>query len=239
MFCPDCAGSLDGVNLTDPCPSCGGNHRSANVAGQAATISAVAPPGTVVAHSYPGEAREQIDVGAPTYRSSSTASPGGGRQVFDGEAPLNEQDVQEVCDVLREALDGVGEYWGRFRVPREISDVDAIAKDGYGNSLKVQVTRVERTIWGEVGRTGKAESVETDERRAAAIWEAISKKSRKIPPRQQAQLVLVLDVMRTPVYVRNSVVKEFRTRYGDQAAKLSYLAIWLVGRTSALTYQLC
>jgi hypothetical protein len=239
MFCPDCGEVLDDVNLAEPCPSCGGNRRWADVSGQAATASVVASPGTVVGHSYPGEDREQIDIGAPTYRSSSTAAPGGSRQVFDGEPPLNEEDVQEVCDVLREALNGAGDHWGRFRVPLEISDVDAIAEDGCGKFLKVQVTRVERTIWGEVGRTGKAESVETDERRAAAIWEAISKKSRRISPKQQAQLMLVLDVMRTPVYVRSSVVEEFRRCYGDQAAGLSYIAIWLVGRTSALTRRLC
>jgi hypothetical protein len=148
MFCPDCGEVLDDVDMADPCPSCGRTHRSADVSGRAATIGAVAPPPTVVTHSYPGEAREQIDVGAPTYRSSSTAAPGGGRQVFDGEPPLNEQDVQDVCDVLRDALDGVGDHWGRFRVPLEISDVDAIAEDDHGNCLKVQVTRVERTIWG-------------------------------------------------------------------------------------------
>jgi hypothetical protein len=45
-----------------------------------------------------------VIVGAPTYRSSSTADPEGGRQVFDGEPPLHEQDVQQVCDTLREAL---------------------------------------------------------------------------------------------------------------------------------------
>jgi len=229
---------LDEVDLADPCPSCGGNRRSATVSAQAATIKAAAPPGTVVGHSYPGEARERIDVGGPTYRSSSTGDPGGGRQVFDGESPLNEQDVQQVCGILREALDAVGDHWDRFRVPPDISDVDAIAEDSHGNRLQVQVTRVERAAWKEVARMGRAESVETDERRATAIWDAVTKKSRRIPPRQRAQLMLVLDAIRTPGYLRSSVIEEFRTSYGEQAGKLGYVAVWLVGPTTALTRQL-
>ena len=238
MFCPECGEVLDEVDLADPCPSCGGNGRSATVSAQAATIKVAAPPGTVVGHSHPGEAREQIDVGGPTYRSSTTGDPGGGRQVFDGESPLNEQDVQQVCDILRDALDVVGDHWDRFRVPPNISDVDAIAEDSHGSRLQVQVTRVERTAWKEVARTGRTESVETDEQRATATWDAITKKSRRIPPRQRAQLVLVLDAIRTPVYLRSSVVEEFRTRYGEQAGKLGYVAVWLVGPTTALTRQL-
>lgn len=200
--------------------------------------SGIALQPTVVTHSHPGDVGEQIDVGAPTYRSSSAADPGGGRQVFDGEPPLHEQDVQQVCDILREALDQAGNHWGGFRVQPEVSDVDAMAEDGYGGRLQVQVTRVEHGAWREVARTGRAESVETDERRAAAVWDAITKKSTRIPPRQRAQPVLVLDALRTPGYLRSAVIEVFRAHYGEQAAHLGYIAIWLVGPTAALTYQL-
>jgi hypothetical protein len=238
MFCPDCGEVLDVVDLADPCPSCGGNRRSANVQAPCVMGSATVLQPTVVSHSYPGDVGEQIDVGGPRYRSSSTADHGGGRQVFDGEPPLHEQDVQQVCDTLREALAQVGEYWDRFRVQPETSDVDAVAEDGDGGHLQVQVTRVEQSAWEEVARTGRAESVETDERRAAAIWDAITKKSTRIPPRQRAQLALVLDAIRTPGYLRSAVIEVFRAHYGDQAANLGYIAIWLVGPTAALTYQL-
>jgi hypothetical protein len=113
-----------------------------------------------------------------------------------------------------------------------------MAEDSHGNRLQVQVTRVEHTAWKEVARTGRAESVETDEQRATAIWDAITKKSRRIPPKQRAQLMLALDATRTPGYLRNSVVDEFRTRYGEQAGKLGYVAVWLVGPTPALTFQI-
>jgi hypothetical protein len=158
--------------------------------------------------------------------------------VFDGEPPLHEQDVQQVCDTLREALAQGGDYWDRFRVQPETSDVDAVADDGHGGRLQLQVTRVEQGAWEEVARTGRAESVETDERRAAAIWDAITKKSTRIPPRQRVQLVLVLDSIRTPGYLRNTVIEVFRAHYGDHAMNLGYIAIWLVGPTAALTHQL-
>ena len=80
--------------------------------------------------------------------------------------------------------------------------------------------------------------VETDERRAAAIWDAITKKSARLAPSQRAQLVLVLDAIRTPGYLRATVIEVFRAHYGDQAANLGYIAIWLVGPTAALTHQL-
>ncbi len=238
MFCPDCGEVLDDVDLADPCPSCGGNRRSANAPADCAMGSGTVLQPTVVTHSHPGDVGEQIDVGAPRYRSSSAADPEGGRQVFDGEPPLHEQDVQQVCDTLREALAQAGDHRDRFRLQPETSDVDAVAEGGYGGRLQVQVTRVEHGAWEEVARTGRAESVETDERRAAAIWNAITKKSTRIPPRQRAQLVLVLDAIRTPGYLRSTVIEVFRAHHGDQATDLGYMAIWLVGPTAALTHQL-
>jgi hypothetical protein len=238
MFCPDCGEPLDHVDRADPCPSCGGNRRSANALAQCAMGSGTALQPTVVAHSHPGDVGEQIDVGASTYRSSSSADPEGGRQVFDGEPPLHEQDVQQVCDTLREALARAGDHWDRFRVQPETSDVDAVAENGHGGRLQVQVTRVEHDAWEEVARTGRAESVKTDEQRAAAIGDAITKKSTRIPPRQRAQLVLVLDAIRTPGYLRSAVIEVFRAHYGDEARNLGYIAIWLVGPTAALTHQL-
>jgi hypothetical protein len=238
MFCPECGEVLDDVDLADSCPSCGRNPRSANAPAQSPMGNGIALQPTVVTHSHPGDVGEQINVGAPTYRSSSAADPGGGRQVFDGEPPLHEQDVQQVCDTLRETLAQVGDHWGRFRVQPETSDVDAIAEDSHGRSRQFQVTRVEHGAWREVARTGRAETVETDERRAAAIWDAITKKSTRIPPIQREQLVLVLDAIRTPGYLRSAVIQVFRAHYGEQAANLGYIAIWLVGPTAALTRQL-
>lgn len=238
MFCPDCDEALDDVDPAEPCPGCVGDRRSANASAPCAIASGTAPQPTVVAHSDPGDAREQIAVGAPTYRSSSAADLDGGRQVFDGEPPLHEQDVQQVCDTLREALAQAGDHWDRFHMQPETSDVDAVAEDDHGGRLQVQVTRVEHGAWEEVARTGRAESVETDERRAAAIWDAIAKKSTRIPPKQRAQLVLVLDAIRTPGYLRSTVIEVFRARYRDQVSNLDYIAIWLVGPIAALTYQL-
>src|ERR1700735_817409 len=143
MFCPNCGGVLDAVGLADPCPCCGGKRRSANAPAPCATGSGTVLRQTVVSHSYPGDVGEGIDVGNPRYRSSSTADPGGGRQVLDGEPSRHEQDVQHVCDNWREALAQVGGHWDRFRVyESETSDVDALAEDGYGRRRQFQVTRV-------------------------------------------------------------------------------------------------
>jgi hypothetical protein len=97
---------------------------------------------------------------------------------------------------------------------------------------------VEHGAWKEVARTGRAESVETNDRRAAVIWAAIIKKSTRIPPRQRSQLVLVLDAIRTPDYLRNAVIEAFRVHHGDQARNLGFVAIWLVGPTATLTRRL-
>jgi hypothetical protein len=94
------------------------------------------------------------------------------------------------------------------------------------------------TVSSMSSQTGRAESVETNDRRAAAIWGAITKKSTRIPPRQRAQLVLVLDAIRTPGYLRSAVFDVFRVHYADQARNMGYIAIWLVGPTATLTRQL-
>ncbi len=55
---------------------------------------------------------------------------------------------------------------------------------------------------------------------------------------RSSKLVLVLDAIRVPVYVRKTVVKAFQAQYGDQAANEGYAAIWLVGPTARLTRRL-
>lgn len=236
MFCPDCGQILDDVDVGDPCPECGGTRRSANApAGSASgTVAALDP--TAVGHSQL-VGGERIDVGSTAYRSSSVANAMEDRQRLDGDRPQNEQDVEAVCGLLREALGLLGENYGRFRVPLEVDDVDCIADGLHGNSLRVQVTRVERKAWAEMARNGSAESTETNEQRADAIIAAVMAK--RLPPQQRRQLVLALDAVRTPAYVRSDVVDVFRDKYGSAAAQLGYQAIWLVGPSATLTVKLC
>lgn len=132
----------------------------------------------------------------------------------------------------------MGAYWNRFSVQPETGDVDAVAEDDHAGRLQVQITRVEHSASAEVARTGRAESVETNDGRAAVIWAAIAKKSTRIPPRQRFQLVLVLDAIRTSCYLRNAVIESFRLHHADQARTLGYIAIWLVGPTATLTCRL-
>ena len=215
-----------------------GARREASIELPTAELRLVAPPGRVAAGSYTGTPQEGLTVAGPSYRASSAADVGGGRQVYEGSSPQNEQDVLDVCGVLRAALNRAGGQWIGCQAPPEVSDVDCLLDDASGAALQVQVTRVERAIWEQVARTGRAEMTRTVTQAADAIWDAISRKSTKIPPRQRQDLLLALDALGAPAFPLLPVASEFRTRYSAQAAALGYKSIWLVGPAEDWTHRL-
>lgn len=241
MWCPDCATSLDYVPVSAPCPGCGGLRRSATVRPVPAQARATVPPPAVTGHSHFPDGSERVETGSDGFRSVAHAGPEGGHQIFAGRPPQNEDDVLRVCETLRNALLGRGERWGPFYLrDRSDDDVDATACDDSGHRLDVQVTRVERAAWRELGRAGQADVGLSAQEMAAAIVEAAESKGKsKYPDQQRRERVLALDAVRSPGHVLGGVVEAVAVDdYTKRVRALGFRAVWLVGPTTALTYRL-
>jgi hypothetical protein len=237
MFCPDCNTNLDAVPVDDPCPGCGGKRRSAVAYAEVARAVATAPPVTAVGHSHLADGTEVIEVGSEGYRSASRSGPA--TQRFEGSPPQGEEDVLQVCKTLRAALRHRGEEWSAFQTqPPPVDDVDAFASDDLANLLEVQVTRVERQAWSDLAQRGASHAARSETELAQDIATAIEGKSKRYSASQRARLVLALDARRSPGHVHRSVVDRFLEAHADIATTSGYRAIWLVGPTSDLTYQL-
>lgn len=238
MFCPDCAADLDDVAVGEPCLGCGGHRRSANAQAASATASMAVPDVRAVGHSHLSDGSERIDVGSCQFRSSSHAGPGADRQSFEGRSPHNEEDVAEVCAILRNALGEDGQEWGAFELQEgQVNDVDAVAHIDTGRQ-NVQVVRVEQEAWAELGRTGQADRSIAAAGLASAVLHVIDNKAQHYPPAQRKVLLLALDSIRAPGYTQRWVVDVIRDQYTEQIAQFGFAAIWLVGPTSELTYRL-
>lgn len=238
MFCPDCGTNLDDVANGAPCPGCGGDRRSANANAGCATATGAVPNPRAVGHSHPPDGSERINVGSRLYRSSGHAGLGTSRQTFDGRPPRNEDDVLDVCRILRSALNASGGAWGAFAEQSgPVNDIDAVAVNDVGQRLQVQVVRVEQAAWKDLGRTGHTEGAIPVEELAMAVLRAVEKKL-IYPPAQRQELLLALDAIRSPSYVLKQVLDHVMINYAGQIAQYGFRAVWLVGPTAALTYQL-
>jgi hypothetical protein len=207
-----------------------------------ATASAFSP--RVATHSHYPDGTEEIVIGGEGFRSSSRAAGKDRRQHFqllgDRRPAQNEQDVLQACRSLRGALNRKGESWSAFSLsPSPADDVDAIAEDGAGAVLRVQVTQVERAVWSRLARDRHATLRRSVPELALDIRTAVESKSKKYSSAQRSKLLLALDAIRAPGYVHDAVVAAFVSDHGEWAAHLGYRAIWLVGPTADLTRQLC
>ena len=206
------------------------------------TTSAFSP--RVATHSHYPDGTEEIVIGGEGFRSSSRAVGEDRRQHFqllgDRRPAQNEEDVLQACRSLRAALHRKGEAWGAFSLsPSPADDVDAIAEDGAGAVLRVQVTQVERAVWNRLARDRQATLRRSVQELAVDIRTAVESKSNKYSSAQRGKLLLALDAIRAPGYVHHAVVAAFVSDHGEWAAHLGYRAVWLIGPTADLTHQLC
>jgi len=199
-----------------------------------------APSPRVVTHSHFDDGWEEIVVGSEGFRSSSGIGGQDRRQAYQGRPAQGEEDVLQVCRSLRGALALHGESWGPFSsAPSSQDDVDAVARKDAGAELRVQVTQVERVVWGAVAQAGQATSQRSVRELVADIQTAVESKSNKHAPAQRGKLLLALDAIRSPGHVHEPVPTASLADHGQWAAGLGYQAIWLVGPTSELTRRLC
>ncbi|MFI7588804.1 hypothetical protein ACIB24_17185 [Spongisporangium articulatum] len=165
------------------------------------------------------------------WRSTANSAESGERQTFAGRPPRHEDDVLEVCALLRAALVGLGLSLGPFVVDGgRVDDVDATADTADGDTIQLQVVRAaQEQVWRQLGREGQASSMTTDAELALAVVDAVKHKHGKYPMEQRARLVLAVDAIRAPGFALDGVVQRLRADYRVELAEAGFRAVWLIG----------
>jgi hypothetical protein len=160
------------------------------------------------------------------------------RKAFRGRPPRDDNDVLQVCAILRTALNDKGSTWSAFSEPPRSDDhVVATATDKGGAVLRVQVARVDRTTAKTMARGDPVIRQRSVGQRVTDIRAAMDSNARRHKSSQRGELVLALDAIRSPGHVEGAVVDAFLTAHQTYASGLGYSAIWLVGPTGDMSRQ--
>jgi hypothetical protein len=143
----------------------------------------------------------------------------------------------ETAKILMEHFNERGGRWTgvRLRPQHDPADRELLSSEPDQDPLGIQVTRPETDFWKTLDHAGHAVTSSADPAAlAAALWDAIERKRSRAHP----QIVLALNVIRTPGYVLRDVVAAFRARYAERAAAVGFREAWLVGPSAAFVHRL-
>ncbi len=238
MFCPDCDTSLDTVPVGVPCPGCGGMRREAVASPAAIRVGVTVPrPTTVTESALPDGTRETV-VSHPGGTSVSRA--GGGhdpKQEYEGKPSQGEENVPDALHRLRDTLNSIegNRVWQEHVDHPTDKSIDGTLSTADGREMRCQVTRVERDTKRDQARDGEATSHNATAALAANIVTAVESKVRSADP----SMTLVLDANLAPAYTDDPRVVEIaRAMLMQRSHLVRWVAIWLVGPTTALTTRI-
>jgi hypothetical protein len=150
-----------------------------------------------------------------------------------GLAPRGEEDSEEVCHILLQAL--LKDEGREITLLGSGDRDDDFLIEEKGNRYGVQVVRAmtDRRFWQSLAHDKAIVRVSlTPERATEALKRAIEHKAvgrDAIPLAQRRNLVLALDAFRVPALALGVVTEEFRSEWGDWGKELGFLAIYVVG----------
>jgi hypothetical protein len=154
---------------------------------------------------------------------------------------LNEDLTVETCRSLVRRLNRDGATWGE---PVELDQrtgngVDAEARDTGDPSLRLQVqvirAEVDADFWRRLQREARSDLPSgTTEEAAQRLWTAIQRKRLHADP----GVVLALNAIRTPWLALPSIVDAFRHLHGQNARRIGFEAVWIVGASEAFAERL-
>jgi len=145
-----------------------------------------------------------------------------------GLPPRNEEDSDEVCKILTEALRAIGrgaEYLGSGIQ----EDDGVVVLDGIRLGIQVVSALISPEFWQGLARTQDSGDIRlTAAQGVAALKGAIELKT-TIPPAQRGRLVLALDAHRLPALALGAVTQAFIEAQDKWARSLGFHSIYVVG----------
>jgi hypothetical protein len=145
--------------------------------------------------------------------------------------------VPDALHRLRDTLNSIegNRVWQEHVDHPTDTSIDGTLSTADGHEMRCQVTRVERDTKRDQARDGKATSHNATAALAANIVTAVESKVRSADP----SMTLVLDANLAPAYTDDPRVVEIARAMLMQRGHLGrWVAIWLVGPTTALTTRI-
>ena len=236
MFCPVCNTDLDQIPLGDPCPSCGSNKRAAAPSpGVFRLAPKINTPTVITESSQPDGAHETV-VSGPTQRITSRDRDGVRSQDYEGSPTQGEGNVKEALHRLADKLNQIeGERVWKEAIGGSHVSVDGVVRKKDGDeTIRCQVTRVERSSHRRMALDGHAEINHTTDELASEIVAAVRDKSHGADP----TMALVLDANLAPAHVESQVVEAAVRGLAEDGLLNQWREIWLVGPTLPKTKRL-
>jgi len=148
----------------------------------------------------------------------------------------------ETAELLVRRLNADGATWDQpilleDKVGRGVDCEAYDTQDRRRQPLRIQVTRpsMPKGFWKGLSLDSKAEvSPGAAKDAVRSLWAAIEDKRQAV----QRDVVLALNAVRTPWLALPTIVREFRERYGEAAAREGWAAIWVVGANETFTERL-
>jgi hypothetical protein len=146
----------------------------------------------------------------------------------------------DTAEILVRRLNANGETWAAPKRLGWNDGDDCGALDTRGPHwryppLRVQVTRprMPEGFWKGI-TDGSNVPPGPIQDAARALWDAIEEKR----PATPENVVLAINAIRTPWFSLPHVVDAFRQRYGQEARRVGFKAVWVVASSEALTRRL-
>ena len=126
------------------------------------------------------------------------------------------------------------------RSARTETGIDFTSTDMRGLTLKAQVIKalIEQPYWRSLATDGGVVDIRSVVDAAKDLEDAITKKADQTAVAQRGDHTLVLDATRVGAHGMQAVVSEFKAGHGSWASALGFQAVWIVGLSSNLTFQL-
>ncbi|MFC1910949.1 hypothetical protein ACFLXC_06740 [Chloroflexota bacterium] len=164
------------------------------------------------------------------------------KYTLTGNSPHGEEDTLSACRILVNKLNKAGGNWDQPTSGDGVIDCQTVDRQDNQRKLEIQIVHavVNPEFWKALNTNGEIVRDEDVKTLADQIKSAIEAKAnkRKIPEVSRRGLDLALDATRIPALGFDSVVEDFRSRYGKWANELGFASVWLVGPSEGLTWQL-
>ena len=180
-----------------------------------------------------GPTRDEFRSSGPGWAAEVEIEQGVIRRASTTGVPSHHEDgTMDTCRALVRRLNLDGGKWGEVKEIKACvgGGVDGEARDALdqSNRLGVHVVRadVDQDFWTQLDRDASATLLTSViEEALPRIWQAVLKKKKFASSGE----VLALNALRVPWAALPSVVAAFRERYGQEARRIGFKEVWVVG----------
>lgn len=195
-----------------------------------------------VRHTWRPDGSEEIRISSSdaTVIESSLSPSGIVRFRVRGCSFQGEDGTDVAARNLVERLNQFGANWNNPNRPQGAEDGSDFMATDRDTLLRIQVTRAyaESTFWRDLAFAHDVEREFAVTEAAEQLWRVVSAKAARLAPATRVSLVLALDATQICVLASLGVMIAYKQQYALDTRNLGFQAVWVVGPTEKLTWQL-